>query len=134
MELGSRRVYYNHVVWGGWEILIGRHASGIARDRLYGPTVPVIAAIGAIVREIIVLHILQVIVPATVVRLTDQAIRRVTTGREIVPARRVVHQFNRPVRERLVNRNRAALRSLVTPDHHIQTSLVRTSLVQTSPV
>ena len=130
---GSRRVYYNHVVWGGWGN-IGRHASGIVRDRSYGPTVPVIAGIGAIVREIIVLHILQVIVPATVVRLTDQAIRRVTTGREIVPVRRVVHQFNRPVRERLVNRNRAGLRSLVTPDHHIQTSLVRTRLVQTSPV
>jgi hypothetical protein len=101
---GSRRVYYNQTWFGVvGRILIGRHASGIARDRSYGPTVRAIAAIGAIVREIIVLLILQVTVPATVVRLTDQAIRRVTTGREIVPARRVVHQFNHPGRERLAS-------------------------------
>jgi len=138
---GSRRVFYNPIVWGGWHDpyrpprpwhrprpIVGSNRPGYGGDWRY-------------VREIVARLILRITVLATIVRLTDRVTRQVTTGREIVPVA-IVRHLNHPGPlhpGRRVNRigrvdhrsrpgrngrARAGLRSLVKRDRHVRINLV----------
>jgi hypothetical protein len=120
---GSRRVYYNHIVWGGW-------SNPYRPPRPWYRPRPVVWS-----------------VPATIGRLTDRVTHRVTTGLEIVPVatgRQPNHpdlelrvgrqcnplgpelqagQCNLPDRARRIVRAKAGLRGLVKPDRHIRINL-----------